>query len=337
MEKFTAEEAEKVYLASGFANPQLAEDIASSLGAELGPVAGRTHPNGELYVRFEDNVRGRHVFIIQPHIGSGSHTVNDAIMEQNLLASAARSASASEITAVAPYLGYTRQDRKTRGRESIAVATIIDNLANAGVDRILAVDMHAPQSQGIFRGPFDHLTAQHLLRKAVKEELNGFNLDDCVVVAPDAGATKMANRHSKELGVKVLHFMKTRDPKDSQKIHRDEKVPEVDGRVCLLFDDMIDTAGTLVTAAEVLMNSGAKGVIAAATHGILSDPAVERLRDAPLNRVIVTDTFVTDGPKEALGNKLRVVSTAPLIGQAIIEIVRCGSISQHYDNEEHYS
>ena len=335
MEKFTDLERETTYIASGFSNLQLAQDIASYVGTDLGPIEQRIHPNGQIYSRFMESVRGKNVFIVQPHVGNLAHSVNDSIMQQCLLADAARSSSAKEITAVSPYIAYTRQDRKSRGREPIGTRVVIDQLAGSGVGRIVSVDMHSPQTQAIFRGPFDHLTAQPILREAMIEELNGYDRQECVVVAPDAGAAKLAGRHSRELGMSVLHMVKMRDPHDSQKIHREEKVPEADGRVCLVFDDMIDTAGTLVSAAEALKNSGAKNIFVAATHGILSGPAIERLKDAPIDRVLVTDTFGMETAQAELDGKLRVVSTAPIIGQAIMEIVRDGSVSRIFAEQNY--
>ncbi len=331
----TNPEKEKVYIASGFAHPELAAGIAQEMGVESGGVQEKIFSNGEIYTRYEDSVRGKHVFIIQPHVRTKDTSVNDAIMQQYLLADAARSSSAAEITAVSPYLAYSRQDRKSRGREPIGTRVIIDHLAAVGVNRIVTVDMHSPQTQAIFRGPFDHLTAQSLLRDAMEEEVSGYDLSDCLVVAPDAGAGKQAERHRLDLGVRLLHLAKLRDPLDSQKIQREEKVPEAEGRVCMLFDDLIDTAGTLVSAAEALKNSGAKAIYVAATHGIFSGPALQRLKDAPIDKILVTDTFPMDEAKTELGHKLRVISIAPMIGRALIEIVQDGSVSQIFDDQNH--
>lgn len=329
------EQKESVYVASGFAHPELAGEIACAMGIELGPVEQKLHPNGEIYSRFGDSVRGKQVFIVQPHVRTEQTGVNDAIMQQCLLADAARSSSAAEVTAVSPYLAYTRQDRKSRGREPIGTRVLIDQLASAGVNRIVTVDMHAPQAQAIFRGPFDHLTAQPVLEAALQEELTGFDDEACIVVAPDAGAAKLADRHRRNMGLGMLHLAKQRDPHDSQKIQREEKVPEADGRVCLVFDDMIDTAGTLVSAAEALKNSGAKAIYVAASHGIFSGPAFERLQDAPLDKILVSDSFPMHAAKQELGDKLRVVRIAPMIGRALMEIVTKGSVSDIFHDQNH--
>lgn len=256
-------------------------------------------------------------------------------MEQCLLIDAARSSSAREITAIAPYLAYSRQDRKTKGREPIGTRVVLDQLASAGVNRIVTVDMHSSQAQGIFRGPFDHLTAQPALGHAMNEELLDYDSEECIVVAPDAGAAKLSEQHASHMGLGMFVMTKTRDPKDIQKIGRNDTFPDADCRVCVLFDDMIDTAGTLVTAAEALVNSGVKSVMVAATHGILSDPAIERLKDAPIDKILITDIFRTTEPQAELEGKLRVVSVAPMIGRAIMEIVRCGSISDLLDDQNH--
>lgn len=330
---FSPEEAERVYIAGGFAHPELTDNIADSVGIEAGPVKSKIHPNGELYSRYLDSVRGKHVFIVQPHIRAEGTSVNDAIMQQCLLIDAARSSSACEITAVAPYLAYGRQDRKSRGREPIGTRVVLDQLAIAGADRIVTVDMHAPQSQAIFRGPFDHLTAQPTLRSAMEDEIASYDRDDCIVVSPDAGAAKQSEEHRTDLKVGMFVMTKMRDAVDNQKISREDKFPDADGRVCLMFDDMVDTAGTLVSAAEALMNSGAKDVLVAATHGVLSDPAIERLKAAPIKRILISDTFTTAVAQHELGEKLRVVSVAPMIGQALIEIVRNGSVSRIFRDQ----
>lgn len=324
-----------ITLVSGFAHQGLAKDIAAQLGLELGEIEDKIHPNGEIYSRFKESVRGKHVFIIQSHVATNTTTINDAIMEQALLIDAARSSSAAEITVICPHLAYMRQDRKSRGREPIGSRVLIDLLATSGADRIVAIDIHAPQAQAIFRGPFDHLTAQRALEVAIKAELGGYNNDECVVVAPDAGAAKLAQSHSRHLDMDILHMAKQRSRGDSQKIQRDENVPEANGKVCLVFDDMIDTAGTLVSAIEALKNSGAKAVYVGASHGIFSGPALDRLKDAPIDKLFVTDTFPQEHAKEVLGDKLGIVSVAPIIGQAIHQIATAGSISALFDDENH--
>ncbi len=327
------EEQSKICIVGGFAHPDLTDAIARSIGIEQCELKQKIHPNGELYTRYLDSIRGKHVFIVQSHVSGPETNVNDAIMQQCLLIDAARSSSAQEITAVAPYLGYMRQDRKTKGREPIATRVILDQLASAGVHRIVTVDMHSPQAQGIFRGPFDHLTAQPLLRMAAAEEVQDLSASECVVVAPDADAAKLSEQHMRGLGMGMFVMTKMRDPLDNQKISRDTVFPEADGRACLLFDDMIDTAGTIASAAEALKNSGATRVVVAATHGVFSDPAIERLKQAPIDRILVTDTYRTADAQAELGQQLRVVSVAQVVGDAIVEIVRHGSVSQLFDDQ----
>jgi len=336
MEALAGDDKERICIVGGLAHPELAVSIAKELGTDLEEVNAKLHPNGEIYSRYENSIRGKHVIIIQSHVKNNEITVNDALMQQLLLVDAARSSSAREITAVTPYMAYTRQDHKDKGREPIGARVVIDQLATSGADRIVAVDMHASQTQGLFRGPFDHLTAQPVLREAVWEEViehAGYDKSDCMVIAPDAGAAKMAKRHSKRLGTALMFMDKTRDIDNNQKITREAKAPEADGRVCLIFDDMIDTAGTLVTAAEVLKNSGAKAVYAAATHGFFSDPAFDRINGSPLDKVFITDTFPMATAETELGDRLQVVSIAPKIGEALIQILTNGSVSQVFDRE----
>jgi len=326
------------YLAAGFANPELSESIAAELSTQLDPVAQKVFPNTELYTRFEDSVRGKHVFLLQSHVSGSEYSVNDAIMQQCLMADAARSSSAKTITAVAPNFGYGRQDRKSKGREPIAVRAVINMLAAAGVSRFVTVDMHSPQSQAIFDGPFDHLTAQPLLREAVKAHIEAVHQAGCdvLVVAPDAGASKLADIHRRKLGAGLLHMAKSRDKQDSSKITREDvDYPEVEGKICVVFDDMIDTAGTLTSAAEELKRSGASAVYAAATHGIFSGPALERLEQSDIDCLFVSDTHDQQDTSVVLGDHLQVVSTARMIAQAICEIRKHGSVSNIFDDQNH--
>lgn len=331
------EEAAGIFLAGGSANPELNARIASKLGCELGAVTLRTHPNGETYTRYETSVRNKDVYIIQPHIRYSGRSVNDAIWEQSMLASGARSSSARSITAVVPHVGYGRQERMSREREAIAAGMVLQQLKFFGVGGIVTIDMHSSAVQGVFSGPFDHLSAQSLLRCGMRETIEeaGYSLDDCAVVAPDAGASKLASEHRKKLGTGIIHLAKSRDANDSQIISREQRVPEAEGRVCLLFDDMIDTAGTLVTAADALRNSGALAVFAAATHGIFSDPAISRLQNSVVDKIIVTDTHTTSIAQYELGNRLRVLSVAPMIANTLKMIIRGGSVSEviKYQNQ----
>lgn len=335
IEKFSEKEQSRVYIAGGFAHPELTAQILEETGAADDGVEQKIHPNGEIYTRFRESVRKKKIFIVQSHVGTETTSINDAIMQQHLLVDAARSSSAKEITVVSPYMGYMRQDRKSHGREPIGTRVLINQIKKAGARRIVTVDMHSAQAQAVFDRPFDHLTAQPLLRRAIREEVAQFSKEELLVIAPDAGAAKMAERHRTSLGTGLLTLSKMRDPNDNQKIRRETSVPEANGRVCLLFDDMIDTASTLTTAAEALKNSGAKAIYLAATHGVLSDPAIERIREAPVDRLLVTDTLPVDVPKYELGEKLRVVPVAPMIGEAIIRITRGLSLSEMFDDQNH--
>jgi ribose-phosphate pyrophosphokinase len=260
-------------------------------------------------------------------------------MQHQLLVDAARSSSATEINAVCPYLGYTRSERKHRGRTPIGVRVVIDNFATAGTDRMVTVDTHSGASEGIFRGPFDNFTAQIALRQAMRQEVaaSPFSLEDCVVIAPDPGSAKMAARHSTEFGgLEVVHMPKLRGKEDNQDIRRPKKpLTQVDGRVCVIFDDILDTGGTVTTAAEDLDDSGARAIWIAATHGILSDPATERLSQAPIGRILVTDTFPGNNQIPELKDKLRVISVAPMIATALTRIIRNESVSGLFQEENY--
>lgn len=328
-----------VYIASGSAHPDLANDIVTymhdelDLDVQLGGVETKRFPSGERYVRYTDSVRGKHVFAIQSHINLPEMDIHAGMWEHGMLVDAARRSSASEITAISPHFGYARQDRQVKGREAVGTGMMIDFLRHA--DRLVTVDIHSPQTQGIFFGPFDHLTAQPALEAAIEEDIAAFK-DECVVVAPDAGAAKLAQKHERSMGLGILHMAKQRDRGDSSKIKREGNVPEANGRVCLIFDDMIDTAGTLITAVRALKDSGAKGVYVAASHGVFSKDALPNLKDAPIDKLYVTDTFPQRKAQEVLGDKLRVVSVAPIIGRAIMEIVKGGSVSAMFDDENHW-
>lgn len=330
--RLSQEEKEKVYIASGFAHPELSEDIARSIGLNIGDIEQREHPNRELHVRFSSSVRGKHVFAVQSHVTNEHFSVHDAAMEQCLMIDAAKRASAREITAITPYLAYTRSDKMHDDREPIGLQVMISHLAAAGANRIVVADPHSESVQGMFGGPLNMLRAGSLMEAALVDVIGETDRSGWMVVAPDSGAAKRVEKHQRSLGVAALNLGKMRDAKDSQTIHRDQKAPEAEGRTCLIFDDMIDTAGTLVTAAEVLMNSGAKAVYAAATHGIFSDPAFKRLKDSPIQKIVVTDTLPQHTAQTELGDLLRVVRFAPVIGKAIVEIVQEGSVSRIYDN-----
>jgi ribose-phosphate pyrophosphokinase len=320
-----------IFIASGSTHPTLADDIAAFMGLKLGLVERKQFPNTEQYVRYGESVRGKHVFVIQALAVANGRSVNDSLMELMLMIDAAKRSSAAEITVVTPYMAYSRQDRKARGREPISAATVIRMLQSAGADRLVSIDMHSAQTQATFYGPFDHLTAEPLLREAL--EVRVATSDEVfVVVSPDGGRAKLAEHYAEKLGVDVVHMPKSRDVKDSHKITRPDFIHEVSGRTCLLIDDMIDTAGTLVSAAQALKDSGAGRIIVGATHALFSGPALERLRNASIDEVIVTDTVPLNGANEVLGDKLVVLSSAPFIGRALGEIATDGSVSKMFND-----
>jgi ribose-phosphate pyrophosphokinase len=328
------EQSSNIYIASGSTHPELAQETAAVMGLETGPVERREFANTELYVRYGDSVRGDHVFAMQALAAANGRSVNDSLVELTLMVDAAKRASASEITVVAPYMAYSRQDRKARGREPISAAAVIRMLQSAGADRLVSVDMHSAQTQATFNGPFDHLTAEPLIQAALKEEI-GTAYDEFVIVSPDGGRAKAAEHYANELDVDVVHMPKTRDRHDSGRITRPKHIDGVDGRTSLLVDDMIDTAGTLVSAAETLKNSGATRVVVAATHGLFSSPALDRLKMAPIDKIIVTNTVPLDEAREVLGDRLRILSIAPLLGKALAEIAIRGSVSEIF-NDRNY-
>lgn len=328
-------EKEGVVLASGSTHPQLAEATAESMGMTLAAVDLHTHPNSENYVRYEESIRGKHVVILQTHAAVGGRSVNDALQEQILMIDAANRASAREITAVIPMFGYSRQDRKSKGRESIAIAAVIRQLEVVGADRLVSVDMHSAQVEGNFTGPFDHMTGRDLLRKRMRRLVRDGEPDDFVMVSPDAGRARVTEDFAIRLGIGVVHMPKVRDKKNPSQIIRPKKIGEVGGKTCMLSDDMIDTAGTLVSAAETLHRSGAAKIIAFATHGVFSEPAFKRIQDSPIDAVVVTDTLPMEHAQFELKDQLRVVSIAPVIGRAIGEIVTDGSVSTIFNDQNH--
>ncbi len=308
---------------SGRANPQLAEEVAYQLGTNLVPTSAYEFANSEIYVRYEESVRGSDAFVIQSHTAP----VNEWIMEHLLMVDALKRASAKRITVVMPYYGYSRQDKKHRGREPISARLMADLFKTAGADRLMSVDLHADQIQGYFDGPVDHLVALPILSKYVRKKYGSQQL---AVVSPDAGRIKVAEQWSKRLGGAPLAFIhKTRDITRPNESVANRVVGEVRGRTCILVDDMIDTAGTITKAADALMADGAADVIIAATHAILSGPAVDRLKSCHAREVIVTNTLPI--PPERHFDKLTELSIAPLLSQAIREVFEDGSVTSLFD------
>lgn len=286
------------------------------------PTQARDFANGEIYVRFEQSVRGADCFVIQSHTAP----INTWIMEQLIMVDALKRASANSVTVVAPFYGYSRQDKKHKGREPISARLVADLLTAAGADRIITVDLHTDQIVGFFDGPVDHLVALPILADHIAAQTDHARL---TVVSPDAGRVRVADRWCDRLGAPLAIVHKKRDKDVAHQVTAHEVVGEVAGRVCVLVDDMVDTAGTICAAAEVLYQNGAADVIVAATHGILSGPAVDRLKNSRVSRFVFTDTL----PTAAVDlDKVEVLSIAPVIARAIREIFENGSVTSLFES-----
>jgi ribose-phosphate pyrophosphokinase len=311
---------------SGRSNVQLAEEVAYQLGTNLVPTSAYEFANSEMYVRYEESVRGSDAFVLQSHAAP----VNEWIMEHLLMVDALKRASAKRITVVMPYYGYSRQDKKHRGREPISARLIADLFKTAGANRLMSVDLHTDQIQGYFDGPVDHLVALPILSKYVR---NKYGNEQLAVVSPDAGRIKVAEQWSKRLGGAPLAFIhKTRDITRPNESVANRVVGEVAGRTCILVDDMIDTGGTITKAADALIAAGADDVIIAATHAILSGPAVDRLKNCQAREVIVTNTLPI--PAERQFDKLTELSIAPLLSQAIRAVFEDGSVTSLFEQTD---
>lgn len=312
----------KLILISGRAHPQLALDIANELGTTLVPTDARTFANGEIYARFDESVRGTDAFVIQSHCSP----INEWLMEQLIMVDALKRASAKRITVVAPFYPYARQDKKGRGREPISARLIADLFKAAGADRIMSVDIHAAQIQGFFDGPFDHLFAMPVLLEHFRAQVDPATL---TIVSPDMGRVRVADVWSDKLGAPLAIIHKRRDPLVPNQVSVHEIVGEVEGRVCLIVDDLIDTGRTIVKAAEALKNAGAAGVIVAATHAVFSEPATEILQSEFIDKVVVTDTLPV--PEDKRWDRLTVLPIAPTIARAIREVFGEGSVTGMFD------
>lgn len=313
----------RLVLVSGRAHIELAQQVGEELGCGVSPTTAYDFASGETYVRFNESVRGADVFVLQSHTGE----VNKWLMEQLLMIDAAKRASAKRITAVAPYYPYARQDKKHLGREPISARLIADLYKTAGADRIMSVDLHASQEQGFFDGPVDHLWAMPVLVDYVRTHVD---LSNVCMVSPDAGRIRVAEKWSAKLGGCPLAFVhKTRDTTRPNVAVANRVVGDVAGKQCVMVDDMIDTAGTISEAVKVVMNAGASSVIVAATHGILSDPAAQRLSECGAQEVIVTDTLPIALEKRF--DKLTILPIAPLLARAIREVFDDGSVTSLFD------
>ena len=311
-------------LFSGRAHPTLATEVADLLEIELVPTTSYDFANGEIYVRFAESIRGCDVFVLQAHTAP----INQWLMEHLLMVDALKRASAKRVTVVAPFLGYSRQDKKHRGREPISARLVMDMFKTAGADRIISVDLHAAQIQGFFDGPVDHLWALPVLADSVATRVDKQQL---TIVSPDMGRVRVADVWSDRMGAPLAIIHKRRDANVPNKIQVHEIVgsEHVRGRTCLLIDDMIDTAGTIVQAAEALKANGAAKILVAATHAILSGPAVQRLSEGPVDEVVVTNTLPITPDKRWDG--LTVLSIAPLLARAIREIFDDGSVTSLFE------
>ncbi|MGB8649407.1 MAG: ribose-phosphate diphosphokinase [Mycobacteriales bacterium] len=310
-------------LFTGRAFPELAEEVGKELGVEPVPTAAYDFANGEIFVRFEESVRGCDAFVMQSHAAP----INTWVMEQLLMVDALKRASAKRITVVMPFYPYARQDKKHRGREPISARLVADLFKTAGADRLMSVDLHTAQIQGFFDGPVDHLFALPLLTDHVARSYDTGNM---TIVSPDAGRVRVSERWSDRMGGCPLAFIhKTRDPLVANQVVANRVVGDVDGRVCVLVDDMIDTAGTITKAADVLFEAGAADVIVAATHGVLSGPAVDRLKNSRITETIITNTLPI--AEDRRFDKLTVLSIAPLIARAISEVFEDGSVTSLFD------
>ncbi len=326
MSQLTFPPNKRLVLLSGRSHPALGQEVADHLGIELCPVSAYDFANGEIFVRFEESVRGCDAFVIQSHTAP----INTWIMEQLIMVDALKRASAKRITVIAPFYGYARQDKKHRGREPISARLMADLFVTAGADRLITVDLHTSQIQGFFDGPVDHLFALPLLAAHVSERVDRSRI---TVVSPDAGRVRVAEKWTDVLGAPLAIIHKRRDPLLPNQVRVLEVVGDVKDRVCVLVDDMIDTGGTVVKAAETLFDNGAADVIVAATHGILSPPAAQRLRDSRISEVVVTNTLPI--PPEHEFEKLTVLSIAPLLAKAIYEVFTDGSVTSMFELAEH--
>ena len=312
----------KLHVVAGRATQVLAGEICQKIGVRLGTPNITEFANGEIHVKYGESIRGSDVFIVQTHAEWEGMSINDCLMEHLIMVDAAKRASAKRITVVAPFYGYSRQDRKASGREPITARLVADLFIAAGADRLISVDLHSGQIQGFFNGPVDHLTAMPVL----VDYLAGLDEDDMVIVSPDAGRMKVAERYTNLLDADLAYVHKRRSSTEKNTVEAKEIIGHVEGRTCVLIDDMIDTGGTICAAAELLHTYQAKRIIIATTHGVFSGPAIDRLKNAPVETVLVTDTLPL--PSEKQVDKIKVLSVAPIIARAITAVFEDTSVSE---------
>ncbi len=314
-----AEESKRMMVFAGTSNPELSEGVARHLGIELGNVKIRKFANGEIYVRYLESVRGADVFIIQ----SVCAPVNAMLMEMLIMVDAAKRASARTITAVISHYGYARQDKKSAAREPITAKLVADLLTTAGVSRVITMDLHQGQIQGFFNQPVNHLTALPILA----DYFDSLKLENLVVVSPDVGRAKACKKLSDMLGASLAIMTKSRPEHNVAEVTH--VIGEVKGKVAIVADDMIDTAGSITQGAKALITAGATEVYVTATHGIFSPPAYERIEGAPIKELVVTNTIPV--PDERQHGKIRVLSVAPLFAHAVQNVFNDESVSELFD------
>jgi ribose-phosphate pyrophosphokinase len=325
MSEISVPTSKRMMLFAGRSHPQLAAEVAADLGVDLAPTSAYDFANGEIFVRFEESVRGCDAFVLQSH----TSPINKWIMEQLIMVDALKRASAKRITVVVPFFGYSRQDKKHRGREPITARLMADLFHAAGADRLMSVDLHTSQIQGFFDGPVDHLMAIPLLADYIRTRVGS---DNITVVSPDTGRVRVAEQWAERLGGAPLAFVhKSRDLTVPNQAVSKTVVGQIEGRTCVLIDDMIDTGGTISGAVQVLKNAGAKDVIIAATHAVFSDPAARRLSESGAREVVVTNTLPIAADKRF--PQLTVLSIAPLIARAVREVFDDGSVTSLFDGQ----
>ena len=313
------EDGKKLKIFTGNANPELAKEICDYLGLPLGEAFVGRFNNGEVQIMIDESVRGKDVFIIQPT----SYPVNDNLMELMVMADALKRASARHITAVVPYYGYARQDRKTRGREPITAKLVANLMQTSGITRLVTIDLHAGQIQGFFDVPVDHLYGASILAKYINEK----NLEDVIVVSPDLGGVTRARDLADRIGAPIAIIEKKRPEPGVAKVMN--LIGDVKGKNCIIVDDIVDTAGSLVEGAKALEEFGAKSVMAAVTHAVLTDPASERIANSNIKELIVTNTMPL--PENCKLPNVTQLSVAPLLGEAIMRIFHEVSVSNLFD------
>ncbi len=304
---------------SGSANPALAHEIATYLGTQVGAIKIANFSDGEIYVQVQDSVRGADVFLVQPI----SHPINYNMMELLIMLDAFKRASAHSVTAVVPYYAYARQDRKAQGREAITAKLVANLLTTAGATRVVAMDLHAPQIQGFFDILMDHLHASPVLIEYLRKK----RLEDLVIVSPDVGGVGRARAYAKKMDAPLAIIDKRRPKHNTAEVLN--IIGDIKGKNCVIIDDLVDTAGTLTEVAKLLMKEGAREVFACATHGVLSGPAIERLEDSPISELIITNTIPL--PTEKQISKIKVLSVAGLLGEAILRIHEDSSVSTLFE------